>query len=99
VRRPRYDDQTASFGKLGQGRGQVLNDLAGDDLGRRQVVGVLQRLVTEPGDVEVGLVSRHQLVVGEVLDSLGLDALKNVVLRVRSSSRTRQGAFGEADSA
>lgn len=42
----------------------------GDDLGRPEVV--LERLVAQPGDVEVGLVPRHELVVGEGLEPLGL---------------------------
>ena len=42
--------------ELRQRRRQVLDDLSGDDLGRREVVGILQRLVAQPGDVEVDLV-------------------------------------------
>ncbi len=53
--------------ELGQCRGEVLDDLAGDDLGGGQVVEVLQRLVAQPGDVEVDLVPSDQLVVGERL--------------------------------
>ena len=42
--------------ELNQSSGQVLNDLAGDDLWGRKVVQVLQGLVTQPGDVQVCLV-------------------------------------------
>src|SRR5665647_2861539 len=56
--------------ELGQRSGQVLNDFAGDDLRGRQVVQVLQGLVTQPCDVEVGLVPCHQLVVGEEPEAL-----------------------------
>src|ERR1039458_7656359 len=51
--------------ELGLGCLQVLDDLGGDDLGRRQVVGVLQRLVAQPDDIERCLVTSHQFVVAE----------------------------------
>jgi hypothetical protein len=44
--------------------------IAGDDLRRGKVVQVFQRVVLEPGDVEVGLVARRQLALGERLPSL-----------------------------
>jgi len=46
----------SEFCELGQRRLEVLNDLGSDDAGGREVVGVLQALVTQPEDVEVGLV-------------------------------------------
>ena len=46
-------------GKLGQGGLQVFNDLGGDDLGRRQVIGVFEGLISEPEDVERCFVARH----------------------------------------
>jgi len=37
---------------------EVLDDLGGDLIGRRQQVGVVERVVLEPEDVEVDLVAR-----------------------------------------
>ena len=54
---------------------QVLDDLGGDDVGGGEVGGVLERLVLEPEDVEVGLVALDQVVVGERVAALALDAL------------------------
>jgi hypothetical protein len=51
--------------ELGQRRRQVLDDLASDDLGSGEVVEILERLVAQPGDVEVDLVPGEQLVVVE----------------------------------
>src|SRR5664280_2806626 len=62
--------------ELHQCSGQVLDDLPGDDLRGREVVQVLQSLVTQPGDVEVGLVPCHQLVIGEGLAPLRLNPLR-----------------------
>lgn len=45
--------------KLGQRSGQILDDLARDDLRGRKIVHVFQRVVLEPGDVKVGLVARR----------------------------------------
>lgn len=49
--------------ELGESSSEVLDDLAGDDVGGRQVVEVFERVVLQPGDVEVGLVARDDLVV------------------------------------
>src|SRR5665647_3402088 len=67
--------------ELGQGSGQILNDFAGDDLRGRQVVEVLQGLVPQPGDVEVGLVPCHQLVVSEEPVTLRHDPLRTWLAR------------------
>ena len=47
----------------------------GDHVWRREVVGVLERLVAQPGDVQAGLVARQQLVVGERPEPLALHPL------------------------
>ncbi|WP_409468419.1 hypothetical protein [Streptomyces sp. HC307] len=47
---------------------EVLDDLAGDDLGRGQVVEVLKGLGAQPRDVEVGLIAGDKLVVVEIND-------------------------------
>jgi hypothetical protein len=60
---------------LGQRSGEVVDDLPGDDLGRRQVVDVLERGVLQPGDVEVGLVTRDEFLVREPAEALALLAL------------------------
>lgn len=49
--------------ELLQRRAEVLDDFGGDDGGVGEVVGVLQRIVLEPEDVEAGLVAGDQLVV------------------------------------
>ena len=41
-------------------------------LGGRQLLGVLKRFVPEPGDVEARLVPRHEHVVAEPAEPLGL---------------------------
>src|ERR1035437_5604670 len=69
--------QCGSHGfELDQCSSQVLDDFAGDDLRGRKVVQVLQSLVTQPGDVEVGLVPCHQLVVGVGLEPFRLHPLR-----------------------
>ena len=67
----------------------------GDLVGRRQVFGVLQALVAEPEDVQVGLVPLGQFVVGEPPEPLGLLPLRPVVGR-GSRTRNRPGAPGSA---
>ncbi len=47
----------------------------GDHLRRQEIVAALQARVPEPGDVEVRLVARDHLVVGEHTEALGLHAL------------------------
>ena len=44
-------------GELVEGGLQVLDDLGGDDVGIGEVGGVLEALVAQPEDVEVGLVA------------------------------------------
>jgi hypothetical protein len=48
----------------------------------REVLGVLERLVLEPSDVEARLVTGYEVVVREPLEPLRLDALRAVVRRV-----------------
>jgi hypothetical protein len=62
-------------GELGESCGEVFDDYAGDDLGRKKAVGVLQARVFQPGDVEIDLVAGYQLVVAERLEPLGLDTV------------------------
>jgi hypothetical protein len=62
--------------ELDQRGRQVLHDLSGDDLRGGQVVEVLQGLVAQPGDGEVGLVAGDQLVIGERPEPFGLDAFR-----------------------
>ena len=45
-------------------RFQVLDDLGGDLVGRRQQIGVVQRVILEPEDVEVHLVARDKVGMG-----------------------------------
>jgi hypothetical protein len=70
-------------GELIQGRLQVLDDLGRDDLGRGQIVGVLQALVAKPEDVQAGLVPLDQVLVVERVESVGLCALLPI-LRVEA---------------
>lgn len=65
--------------ELDHGSRQVFDDFAGGHLGCGQVVGVLERLVAQPGDVEVGLVARHEFVVGEGPPTIGLYPLGAVL--------------------
>lgn len=60
--------------ELGERCCEVVNDLAGDDLGRQEAVSILQAWILEPGDVEVDFVSSDELVIAERLEPLGLDA-------------------------
>ena len=43
--------------KLRQRRGEVFDNLAGDDLGEGSVVPVFERLVTQPAEIEIDLVA------------------------------------------
>lgn len=43
--------------------------------GRWEVIGVVKRLVTQPGDVEVDFVARDEFVIGERIPSLRFDTL------------------------
>jgi hypothetical protein len=61
--------------ELRQGSGEVVDDLAGNDLRCREVIEVLERGVLQPGDVEVDLVPRNELVIAEGAESLALDPL------------------------
>ena len=70
------------LGELGERRFELLDDLGGEHTGRRQVAGVLEGLVAQPGDVEVRLVPSDQLVVGEPAEPLGLDPLAAVLRAV-----------------
>src|SRR5690606_11484456 len=65
------------FGELGEGGLEVFDDFRSDHSGGGKVVGVLLALVAQPEDVEAGLVSRHQLVVGEAAEPLALLALSS----------------------
>ena len=53
--------------KLLQRRLQVLNDFLGDDIRRREVVGISQAFVLQPEDVQAGLVTVVRLVAGDEL--------------------------------
>jgi hypothetical protein len=66
-------------GELAECRLQVLDDLADDDIGWEQIVGVVEAGILQAGDVEVGLVAGDQLVVGEGAEALGLNALVPVL--------------------
>jgi hypothetical protein len=59
-------------GELGECGLEVLDDLLRDHLRRWQVVGVLERFVPEPGDVEAGLLPCDELVIAEAPEPLGL---------------------------
>src|SRR5881397_2571914 len=50
------------LGKLLQRRPQILDDLGGNDVGRREVVVGFQAFVFEPEDVEAGLIACEDLV-------------------------------------
>lgn len=51
---------------------QILDDLAGKDVRGRQAVQVLERLVAQPSDVQVRLVTGDEFVVGEGLPPLAI---------------------------
>jgi hypothetical protein len=57
---------------------EIVHDLAGDDLRGHTVVGVGKARVLQPGDVEVRLVPRGQLVVAEQRPPLALLALLSI---------------------
>jgi hypothetical protein len=61
--------------ELGERGGEVINDLAGDDVGRWQTVDIFEGVVGKPCEVEVDLVASDELVVGERLPVLGLRSL------------------------
>jgi hypothetical protein len=56
-------------------RFQIGGDVGGDDFRRGQVGALFQRVIFQPEDVEVHLVTLRQLVVGEGLEPLRLDAV------------------------
>jgi len=60
-----WRSNASATAKLGQGRGQVLDDVAGDCVGRGQVVNVVEGVVLQPGDVQVGLVTGDDFGVAE----------------------------------
>jgi len=51
---------------------QIGGDVGSDDFRRRQVRGLLERVVFQPEDVQVHLVALGQLFVGEGLEALAL---------------------------
>ena len=61
--------------ELRQCRGQIFDDFPGDHLGRRQVVRIFQRLIAQPGDIEVDLVAGENVVIGVCLPPLGFNPL------------------------
>ena len=58
--------------ELGQRHAERLDDLGGEDVGGRQVVGVVQALVAEPEQVERELVAGRDLVVVVALEPVRL---------------------------
>jgi hypothetical protein len=76
---------------------QVLDYLRGYHMRGRQVFGVLQRLVPEPENVEAGLVSGDQFLVGEGSEPLGLCAFEPVLGVVAGDEIVQVGAFGVLD--
>jgi hypothetical protein len=56
--------------KLRERRGEIFDDLSGDGLGRGEVVSVVERFVTQPGDVEVDLVARDEFLLAERFPSV-----------------------------
>src|SRR3989442_11638260 len=57
--------------ELGKCSLKVLDDLCRDQPGRREVRGILQRLVPQPKDVETGLIAGDQILVGERPEPFG----------------------------
>jgi hypothetical protein len=51
---------------------QIDGDLLSDNFGIRQILGIFERVVLEPENVELRFVALDQFVVGEALEPLGL---------------------------
>jgi len=75
---------------------QVFDDFGGDLIGRRQQVGVVERVVLEPEDVEIDLVAGDKISMREPPEALGLGAL---VLGAQICSRRRNRRDRRASSA
>ena len=58
---------------------EFFQHLGGYDVGWWKVLGVLEAVVAEPGEVEAHLVAGHELVVGEAFEAVGLGAVLAVV--------------------
>ena len=74
VCRGRRRERLRDRGELRERGFEVLDDLLRDDLRRREVLEILERLVAEPDEVEADLVALEELVVGEALEALRLAA-------------------------
>ena len=83
--------------RTARGGGEVLDDLLGDDLRRRQRAGVGQRLVLDVGpDVEVEAGALSELLVGPALEVLGLLALAERLARLVGVDEARRGRRASA---
>ena len=80
------------LGELGEGGFEFLDDLSGEHARGRKQRGVVKRLVAQPGDVEVGLVTRNQVVVAEAAEPFTLDPSTAVIRRVASTKWARSSA-------
>jgi hypothetical protein len=72
-------ERRRDFGELSKGGFQVLGDLDSDDDRLGQIVDILQRLVTEPEDIEAGFVPGQQLGESELPELMRLDPLVPVL--------------------
>ena len=63
------------FRELGERGFEILDDLRGDHVWRREVGGVFEGFVLEPKDIEVDLVALDQLVIGKAFEALAFRPL------------------------
>src|SRR6266566_7672693 len=63
------------FAEAVERRLQILDDFGGNLVRRRQEVGVVERVVLEPGDVEIDFVASGELGIGVAPKAVGLGPL------------------------
>ena len=80
-------------GELLQRRFQVVRDLLGNQLRRRQIGGLFEGVILQPEDVEVYLVALGQLVVGKGSEAFALLAVGAVLRAVAGDEVIQIAAF------
>ena len=80
---------------------EVFDDFRADDIGRGEVVEVVQTFVLEPEDIKVELVALHEFADGEAVEAFAFLSLGAVVCVVAGYEVVKvgagQGAFLEGE--
>lgn len=74
-------------------RFQALDNFCRNFVGRRQQVGIVERVVLEPEDIEIDLVALDEIGISEFAEALGLFALRSIFLRIAGDEIVKVGAL------